>query len=79
MFSGKFFEELETLSSGRVEHTRENGFLAFLHVLRNDLTPKEIERARTLDALWEKYEGRGHIVANFLPVVERPADVPALF
>lgn len=77
MFSGNFFEALENLSTGEVEHMQPNGLLASLYILRDDLTPKEIERARRLDALWVEYEGRGHIVANFLPDGERPADVPA--
>ena len=59
------------------EITLKDGRWGFFYVLRENLTPAEIAEARELDETHIETDGR-HIVANFLPDDERPADVPAL-
>ena len=78
MVDGKIFRILEELS---VQETRmvklKSLYPADVYVLRDNLTADELELARQADAVYFDDEG-SHIVANFLPDGERPADVPAL-
>lgn len=77
MFSGKFYENIEKYSASKVELLDNNGLPAFFYVLRDGLTAKELQRLRVADENYLEYEG-SHIIANFLPDGERPADVSAL-
>lgn len=76
MFTGD--AKLRKLSQeGYREITLKNGRWGFFYVLREDLTPAEIEEARELNETHLEVCGRPN-VANFLPDDERPADVPAM-
>lgn len=76
MVDGKVFEILERLSEREIEYQAADG-AAYAYLLREDLTPDEIEIARDADGVYFDCEGY-HLVANFLPDDERPTDVPAL-
>jgi len=76
MFTGD--ARLRELSQkGYREITLKNRRWGLFYVLREDLTPGEIEEARELNETHIITDGRPN-VANFLPDDERPTDVPAL-
>lgn len=77
MVDVKIFRILEKLSEKETRTIKRKGlYTSVVYVLRNNLTADELELARQADAVYFDDEGR-HIVANFLPDDERPADVPA--
>lgn len=78
MVDVKVFRILEKLSEKETRTIKRKAlYTSVVYVLRNNLTADELELARQADAVYFDDEGR-HIVANFLPDDERPADVPAL-